>query len=124
MTQFKRISVDKPAAPPREASPGTIFHVWHRQEPSFHDNDAAVLAHFPHAADVKQRCYFEHVASVECADVEEVYQLTNHIDHPWQQNREVIWSEVARSTSVGDVIATDAMKDLWTIDCLGMRKFR
>ena len=49
---------------------------------------------------------FEHVATVECEDLEDVFALTNHIEHNWTTNKEVIWkkSERVRSTSVGDVI--------------------
>ena len=45
------------------------------------------------------------VARVECATVEEAYELTNHIDLPWWENLgvELVGSKT-RSTSTGDVI--------------------
>lgn len=49
---------------------------------------------------------FEHVATVECEDLEQVFALTNHIEQNWTTNKEVIWfkSKRVRSTSVGDVV--------------------
>lgn len=51
---------------------------------------------------------FELVAKVRAADLDGAYELTNHIDHPWQENAGVQAlgkaADRARSTSVGDVI--------------------
>lgn len=46
-----------------------------------------------------------HVANVEADSLQEVYRLTNHIDHSWTDNpqAEPVGNE-HRSTSVGDVI--------------------
>jgi hypothetical protein len=63
---------------------------------------------------------YHHVARVELPDDEYplVFQLTNHIDHAWQENPRVtpVGSAVegARSTSVGDVIV---LSDGSTLRC-------
>ena len=52
---------------------------------------------------------YELVAVVECTGLEDVFEKTNHIDHAWTDNPEVveqfIQSVRQRSTSVGDVVA-------------------
>jgi Zn-dependent metalloprotease len=48
---------------------------------------------------------FQLVALVSNATPEEVFELTQHLENPWQQNPEVIaFTHQPRSTSVGDVI--------------------
>jgi len=46
------------------------------------------------------------VATVECADLEDVFRITNHIDEDWTKNPEVteLFHNRPRSTSVGDVV--------------------
>lgn len=47
----------------------------------------------------------ELVAEVEAKDLEEVFRITNHIDHAWWENPEVKWHKPnSRSTSVGDIV--------------------
>jgi hypothetical protein len=49
---------------------------------------------------------YEEVATVEAIDADHVFNLTNHIDHDWTTNPEVLSRNASscRSTSVGDVI--------------------
>ena len=51
---------------------------------------------------------YTHVATVECENLEHVFQVTNHIDHDWTTNKEVVWKKGTgantRSTSCGDVV--------------------
>lgn len=51
--------------------------------------------------------HFSKVAIVEAVDLDEVFELTNHIDKPWWVNKGIIWYQTgSRSTSVGDVVVT------------------
>ena len=49
---------------------------------------------------------FTLVAEVDSDNLEEIFQLTNHIDHSWTQNKKVtvITKNKVRSTSVGDLV--------------------
>ena len=93
-----------------------LFSVYHRTCPSFMDNALDVLAEtFPGG--------FELVASVECAEVGRVFELTNHIDSPWWENAGVV--EVfkkSRSTSVGDVIVDETGKR-YSVNGIGLAEF-
>lgn len=96
------------------------FEVWHRDVPSFRDNDIDILAELFPAG-------FTKVADVETDHIGRVFELTNHIDRDWTENPEVTIAAMNkpnrgyRSTSVGDVIADG--NDRYTIDGMGMRKF-
>src|SRR5260370_4858775 len=75
----------------------------------YHANDlhAMVAARAAHWFRDRSR-YYTHVADVE-APLAQVFALTNHIDHSWTSNPQVVWSttaEAVRSTSVGDVIVS------------------
>lgn len=81
------------------------YQVWHQVEPTFSLRDAEILCAvrtFPRG--------FMHVANVDCDCLSEVFRCTNHIDHDWRENEVVTWSSKvpARSTSVGDVVITEA----------------
>ena len=57
-----------------------------------------------------------HVANVQLEDkeYERAFELTNHIDHAWQDNPQVeALTDSARSTSVGDVIRLKS--GLWMV---------
>lgn len=51
---------------------------------------------------------YTHVATVECSSLDQVFEVTNHIQHDWTINPEVKWRKGSgadtRSTSCGDVI--------------------
>lgn len=48
---------------------------------------------------------YREVARVECATLEEVFPLTNHIDHNWTENTGITQcADDARSTSIGDLV--------------------
>jgi len=77
-----------------------LFKVFHADEPTFCVVEARcpeILEEFPNG--------FTHVANVECADLEKVFYLTNHVDCSWLEHAEVeVLVETARSTSVGDIV--------------------
>lgn len=53
-----------------------------------------------------------------------VFALTNHIDHSWTSNPEVVWHDAAhplRSTSVGDVIVSHLDGTAWLVMPAGLR---
>lgn len=71
-----------------------VYQVYHAVQPNFGFGEKLS---FPKD--------FVLVAKVEAESLEEVFRLTNHIDHDWRQNPGVMPSNVARrSTSVGDVV--------------------
>jgi hypothetical protein len=81
----------------------------HQRYAVYHANDlfAMALPEASHWYGDRSR-YYTHVADVE-APLEQVFALTNHIDHPWMSNPQVIWHATTvplRSTSVGDVIGS------------------
>lgn len=55
---------------------------------------------------------YELVAVVECENLGEVFEKTNHIDRPWFENDGVICVKESRSTSVGDVVELDGKRYL------------
>ena len=67
--------------------------------------------------------HYTHVADVE-APLGQVFTLTNHIDHPWTDNPEVVWHIAApvRSTSVGDVIVSLQSSQAWLVMPFGLQE--
>ena len=67
---------------------------------------------------------YTHVADV-VAPLEHVFALTNHIDHDWTRNREIVWytaDALLRSMSVGDVILDDESGQAWMILPIGFQE--
>ena len=50
---------------------------------------------------------FDLVAEVVCPGLEDVFYLTNHVDHAWWENEGVTCIKQSRSTSVGDVVVAE-----------------
>jgi hypothetical protein len=67
--------------------------------------------------------YYTHVADV-VAPLEQIFALTNHIDHPWTDNPEVVWLTTSRirSTSVGDVIVSAESGQAWLVMPVGLQE--
>jgi hypothetical protein len=67
--------------------------------------------------------HYTHVADVE-APLGQVFALTNHIDHSWTDNPEVVWHTAApvRSTSVGDVIVSLQNGQAWLVMPFGLQE--
>jgi hypothetical protein len=67
--------------------------------------------------------HYTHVADVEAA-LGKVFALTNHIDHSWTDNPEVVWHIAApvRSTSVGDVIVSQESGQAWLVMPFGLQE--
>lgn len=92
------------------------FEVWHRDNPTFMDNDTSELARtFPEG--------FTLVAEVETPHVGNVFALTNHIDAAWHENEGVKAFKIpCRSTSVGDVYVLRGDTGLPTPASRGFKK--
>ena len=81
--------------------------VYHRISPDF------FAEHKPN----KRLEDYQLVAEVDCATIEQAFELTNHIHCAWQENSEVYaYSKNARSTSVGDVVVDDNGTIYWCKD--------
>lgn len=67
--------------------------------------------------------YYTHVADV-VASLAQVFALTNHIDHSWTSNPEVVWhtTDRVRSTSVGDIIVSSASGRVWLVMPVGLQE--
>ena len=67
--------------------------------------------------------YYTHVADV-VAPLEQIFTLTNHIDHPLTDNPEVVWLATSRirSTSVGDIIVSTERGQAWLVMPVGLRE--
>ncbi len=84
----------------------------------YHANDllAMVVSHASHWSEDRSR-FYTHVADV-LAPLEHVFALTNHIDHSWTSNPEVVWHTTdapLRSTSIGDVIVSSESGQVWLV---------
>jgi len=67
--------------------------------------------------------HYRHVADV-AAPFEHVFPLTNHIDHSWMSNPEVVWyatNTPLRSTSVGDIIVACETRQAWLVMLSGFQ---
>jgi hypothetical protein len=90
----------------------------------YHANDMLEI-HLPPAMRwyADQSMYYTHVADV-VAPLEQIFLLTNHIDHPWTDNPEVIWLATSRirSTSVGDIIVSSESGQAWLVMPVGLQE--
>jgi len=90
----------------------------------YHANDL-LETHLPPAmrwyADTS--LYYTHVADL-VAPREQIFRLTNHIDHPWTDNPQVVWLVTSRirSTSVGDVIVSAESGQAWLVMPIGLQE--
>lgn len=83
----------------------------------------AKTGHFGFGEEPKWPEDYRLVARVDSDDLETIFDLTNHIDHPWQQNPEVvaIIDQNPRPTSAGDVvIKSDGT--IWQYELVGYKK--
>src|SRR5260221_9396973 len=88
-----------------------------------HDPFAMVTPQAAHWFRERSR-HYTHVADVE-APLEQVFALTNHIDHPWTGNPQVVWYTTdapVRSTSVGDVIVSLESGQAWLVTPAGLQE--
>jgi hypothetical protein len=90
----------------------------------YHANDL-LETHLPPAMRwyADRSSYYTHVADV-VAPLEQIFALTNHIDHPWTDNPEVVWLATSRirSTSVGDVIISSESGQAWLVMPVGLQE--
>lgn len=63
-------------------------------------------------------------AEVNCTDLNDVFEKTNTIGHPWTQNDEVVkvHTDRPRSLSVGDVVEDVAACEFHVVEDVGFRK--
>ena len=100
------------------------MHIHDEQHPQryavFHARDALAMV-LPRSQ--AQQWYIDrsraymHVADV-IAPLARVFQLTNHIDHAWTSNSEVVWfapGRPLRSTSVGDMLLSHLDGQAWLV---------
>lgn len=67
---------------------------------------------------------FRLVASVNNDDLNQAYQLTNHIDSNWEENEGVIALKTQnRSTSVGDILVReiDGVREVFLVAPVGFK---
>ena len=90
----------------------------------YHANDlhAMIAPQADHWLTDRSR-HYTHVADVE-AKLAQVFALTNHINHSWTDNPEVIWHTAApvRSTSVGEVIVSLESGQAWLVMPFGLQE--
>jgi len=67
--------------------------------------------------------YYTHVADM-VVPLEQIFALTNHIDHPWTDNPGVVWLATSRirSTSVGDIIVSCESGQAWLVMPVGLQE--
>ena len=90
----------------------------------YHANDLlAMIAPQPEHWHTDRSRHYTHVADVE-AKLSQVFELSNHIDHSWTDNPEVVWHTAApvRSTSVGDVILSRESGQAWLVMPFGLQE--
>ncbi len=90
----------------------------------YHANDLlAMIAPQPEHWYRDRSRHYTHVADME-APLAQVFALTNHIDHSWTENPEVIWHTATpvRSTSVGDVIVSRESGRAWLVMPFGLQE--
>ena len=97
----------------------------HQRYAVYHANDLFAMA-VPEASHWygDRSRYYIHVADV-VAPLEQVFALTNHINHSWTSNPQVVWHVTTaplRSTSVGDVIVSCESGQAWLIMPIGLQK--
>ena len=76
--------------------------------------------HFNTEGYVPNKDDYERVALVECEELGQTFQATNHIDVAWWENPEVTLIKESRSTSVGDIVEDEDCK-LWLCESVGWR---
>lgn len=63
---------------------------------------------------------YQPIAVVRCASVDEVFPITNHIDHDWTTNEQVVKCDGRqRSTSVGDIAVDCETGIAWACRSVG-----
>ena len=90
----------------------------------YHANDLhAMIAPQPEHWHIDRSRHYTHVADIE-AKLSQVFELSNHIDHSWTDNPEVVWHPAApvRSTSVGDVIVSLQSGQAWLVLPFGLQE--
>ncbi len=97
----------------------------HQRYAVYHANDlfALPMLQASHWHEDRSRSY-THVADVE-APLKQVFALTNHINHSWTSNPQVVWHATAaplRSTSVGDVIVSCESGQAWLVMPIGLQE--
>ncbi len=105
-------------------TPMTI-HAHDQRYAVYHANDLSAMAEPLTTRWHEDRShYYNHVADV-AAPLAQVFALTNHIDHPWISNPEVVWytTEIPlRSTSVGNVIVSYESGQAWLVMPVGLQE--
>lgn len=97
------------------------FHVWHADPPNFL-GDLEAARHWPMGYRFVARVEVDPKVEAGVLQLEQVFQLTNHIDHDWKTNPKVLMGTglpSVRSTSVGDIIVSENGVDIWMVASFG-----
>jgi hypothetical protein len=87
-----------------------VYEVWHAVPADFYA--VRPVENFPLG--------FNMVAAVTAENVDEVFDMTNHIHNPWMENEGVAPKVLrARSTSVGDVVVDRNAKVMYRCEACG-----
>jgi hypothetical protein len=89
----------------------------------YHHNKGNFFADKTQAEDMATN--YTHVATVRVANIDEVFEVTNHIDGDWTYNEQVVWSvfhQTPRSTSVGDVVRDCVTNEYFMCMTIGWEK--
>lgn len=92
------------------------YKVYHVIEPTFRPT---VPKDFPNGFELVAELVID---SYEIGNLEKVFELTNTIEHPWWNNKEVKVHRKTRSTSVGDVVQTEEGR-FYLCDAAGWTQF-
>lgn len=83
-----------------------VYDVWHKKESRFGVDWGLNGNKAPDKINLLRD--YDYMASVDAPNLGEVFRATNHIDHPWWENPEVVFHvKESRSTSVEDVVVFD-----------------
>lgn len=68
--------------------------------------------------------HIKQAAVIEANDLEDVFRVTNNIDHPWTENQEVkkVLTAFPRSLSVGDLVLDRSTDKLYVVEDCGYRE--
>lgn len=91
-----------------------MFEVFHANNPTF-GIPIGPQPQWPHE--------FTLVAEVDCETIDEVFELTNSIEHYWGENKQVqTFGGPFRSTSVGDVVKDVSTQKVYRCEAVGWKE--
>ena len=104
---------------------GQYYHVYHAVD---HEAMLYIQLGIRRWQSPQQADFYQEVALLKVegqSSLDEVFRLTNHVEHGWHHNREVLWFQderPLRSTSTGDIIVSLASGATWIVDHVGFQR--